>query len=253
MRVDAVLLNDELDILELRMQILDSVMDRFVVVESTVEFSGRPKPLYFEENKSKFSAWNDKIVHVKVTDTPDSGDNRWAREHFQRNTILRGLEECKHHDSVFMSDVDEIPDPNAVRKNRHGGYRQVYSMYYVNAVCTDENWVGTTCAYCSEYRHVSPQKVRNDRHALPVVQPGGWHFAYLMSTEQMHHKLGAFAHAEWDIPQIHASIEQRVSDLKDLFGAHEKPMRVVDVSSGYFPEYLKNNREKYSNLIKQPS
>jgi beta-1,4-mannosyl-glycoprotein beta-1,4-N-acetylglucosaminyltransferase len=249
-KIDAILLNDELDILELRLQTLDSVMDRFVVVESTVEFSGRPKPLYYEENKSKFAAWKDKICHIKVTDTPDSGDNRWAREHFQRNAILRGLEQFKNHDAVFMSDVDEIPDLEAVRKNRHGGYRQVYSMYYVNAVCTDENWVGTTCAYCSEYRHVSPQKVRNDRYVLPAVYPGGWHFAYLMSLEQMHHKLGAFAHAEWDTPQVHAAIEQRVSGLKDLFGAHEKPMQVVDVSSGYFPEYLKNNQSKYSKFIK---
>lgn len=253
MRVDTVLLNDELDILELRLQILDSVMDRFVVVESTVEFSGRPKPLYYEENKSKFAAWKDKIHHVKVADTPDSGCYRWAREHFQRNAILRGLEPFRNHDVVFMSDVDEIPDPDAAGKNRHGGYRQVYSMYYVNAVCTDENWVGTTCAYCSEYRHVSPQKVRNDRYALPAVQSGGWHFAYLMSIEQMHHKLGAFAHAEWDTPAVHAQIEQKVLDLKDLFGAHQKPMQVIDVDSGYFPEYLKRNQEKYSRLIKPPA
>jgi hypothetical protein len=250
MRIDTILLNNELDILELRLQILDPVMDRFVVVESTVEFSGRPKPLHFEENKSKFEAWKDKIHYIKVTDTPDSGNDRWAREHFQRNAILRGLECFKHHDVVFMSDVDEIPDLDAVRKNRHGGYRQVYSMYYVNAVCTDENWVGTTCGYCSEYRHVSPQKMRNDRYVLPAVQPGGWHFAYLMTTQQMHHKLGAFAHAEWDTPAVHAQIEQRVTDLKDLFGAHQKPMQVVNVSTGYFPEHLKSNQQKYSGFIK---
>lgn len=250
MKIDTVLLNDELDILELRMQILDPVMDRFVVVESTVEFSGRTKPLYFEENKSKFDAWKDKICHVIITDTPDTGNNRWAREHFQRNAILRGLDGFKNHDLVFLSDVDEIPDLDAVKKNRHGSYRQVYSMYYVNAVCTDESWVGTTAAYCAEYRHVSPQKFRNDRYHLPINQPGGWHFAYLMTTQQMHHKLGAFAHAEYDTPQVHSLIEQRVQDLKDLFGAHQKPMQVVDVSSGYFPEYLKNNQQKYAKFIK---
>ncbi len=250
MRIDTILLNNELDILELRLQILDSVMDCFVIVESTVEFSGRTKPLYFEDNKSKFANWKDKIVHVKVTDTPDSGDNRWMREYFQRNAILRGLEECRSHDVVFMSDVDEIPDLDAVKKNRHGGYRQVYSMYYVNAVCTDENWVGTTCGYCSEYRHISPQKMRNDRYVLPAVQPGGWHFAYLMTLEQMHRKLGAFAHAEWDTPVVHAAMDQRVAELKDLFGAHQKPMEVRDVNNGYFPEYLKNNQHQYANFIK---
>jgi len=250
MRVDAFLLNNELHILEMRLNILDPVMDRFVIVESTVEFSGRPKPLWFADNKERFAPWKDKIKHVIIDDTPDSGPNRWPREYFQRDAIIRGLRGCKTNDLVFMSDVDEIPDPEVVKLNRHGGYHQVYSMYYANTIRMEENWVGTTAMYYFQYQHMGCQRVRDNRYNFQRVDPGGWHFAYLMTSQEIRNKLGAFAHAEWDIPQIHTAIEQRITNLSDLFGVHKTPLKVLDVSSGYFPQYLTDNQQKYMNWIR---
>jgi beta-1,4-mannosyl-glycoprotein beta-1,4-N-acetylglucosaminyltransferase len=249
MRIDAFLLNTELDLLEFRLNVLDQVMDQFVIVESTVEFSGRPKPLYFADNKERFAPWKDKIKHVVISDTPDSGSNRWPREYFQREAIIRGLRGCKTNDLVFMSDVDEIPDPEAVKMNKHGGYHQIYSMYYANTVCATENWVGTTALYYFQYQHIGCQKVRNDRYSFQRVNPGGWHFAYMMNVQQIHEKLGAFAHAEHDTSQIHANIEKRISELRDLFGAHQEPLEITNIS-GYFPNYLKNNHHKYKSWIR---
>ena len=37
---------NELDILLLRMKVMNDVVDKFVISESTVTFSGMPKPLY---------------------------------------------------------------------------------------------------------------------------------------------------------------------------------------------------------------
>jgi len=249
MRVDAFLLNNELHILEMRLNILDPVMDQFVIVESTVEFSGRSKPLWYADNKERFSPWKDKIKHYVVNDTPDSGADRWPREYHQRGAIIRGLSGCKSNDLVYMSDVDEIPDPDVVRTNRHGGHRQVYSMYHVNAIVEAESWVGTTAMYYFQYQQLGMQQARNDRYKLSIIEHGGWHFAYLMTPQQMHEKLKAFAHAEHDNQNIHSVLEQRVSGLRDLFGAHQQPLKVVDVQSGYFPRHLKENQSKYESWI----
>jgi beta-1,4-mannosyl-glycoprotein beta-1,4-N-acetylglucosaminyltransferase len=249
MRVDAFLLNTESDLLELRLNILDPVMDQFVIVESTVEFSGRPKPLYFADNKERFAPWKDKIKHIVISDTPDSGANRWPREYFQRDAIIRGLRGCKTNDLVFMSDVDEIPDPETVKLNKHGGYHQIYSMYYANTVRAEENWVGTTALFYFQYQHMGCQRVRNDRHHFQRVDIGGWHFAYMMTTKEIQNKLGAFAHAGWDIPLIHSEAGHRRESLSDLFGVHKTPLKVINVSSGYFPQYLKDNQQKYSSWI----
>ena len=53
------------------MNVLNDVVDRFVISESTVTFSGKKKPLYFAENRERFSEFDDKIVHQIVQDTPD--------------------------------------------------------------------------------------------------------------------------------------------------------------------------------------
>tara|TARA_R110000868_G_scaffold276064_4_gene535712 strand:+ start:6561 stop:7322 length:762 start_codon:yes stop_codon:yes gene_type:complete len=251
MKIDTFLINDELDILELRLQVLDGIIDHFVLVESTVEFSGRIKPLYYNDNKHRFDNWNDKITHIIVNDTPDSGNNRWAREHFQRNAIIRGLNNCKNQDLVLMSDVDEIPDIDAIKSNKQGGYRQVYSMYYANVICATESWVGTTALKCSQYKLSGPQNIRNNRYTLPIVHPGGWHFSYMMTVDQIHSKLKAFSHSEYDIELIHSTIENQIDGLRDLFNAHEKPLEVIDIATGYFPDYLKNNLEKYTKFIKE--
>ena len=42
---------NELDLLEIRLNILDPIVDKFVLVESTQTFNRQPKPLYYQENK----------------------------------------------------------------------------------------------------------------------------------------------------------------------------------------------------------
>ena len=46
---------NELDLLELRMEILGDVVDYFVINEATITFTGNEKPLYFQENKERFA------------------------------------------------------------------------------------------------------------------------------------------------------------------------------------------------------
>ena len=45
---------NELDVLELRLNILDSVVDKFVLVEASKTQSLIDKPFYFEDNKDRF-------------------------------------------------------------------------------------------------------------------------------------------------------------------------------------------------------
>ena len=82
---DCFLFFNELDMLELRLRELGSVVDRFVLVESAWTFQGKRKPMIFKENQSRFARWADKIIHVAVHDDigpPAPGDHRapwWRR------------------------------------------------------------------------------------------------------------------------------------------------------------------------------
>ncbi len=67
MKYDVFRFFNELDLLELRLNILDAHVDYFVLVEATKTFSGLDKPLYYQENKERFAKWNHKIIHHIIT------------------------------------------------------------------------------------------------------------------------------------------------------------------------------------------
>ena len=84
---DLFLINTELDFLEIRLNELDQEVDYFVVLESATTFQMNPKPLYLQENLSRFRDFQHKIIH-RVLD--DSGakkipqDDTWERERYTR-------------------------------------------------------------------------------------------------------------------------------------------------------------------------
>ena len=82
---------NELDILKLRMHVLNDVVDKFVISEATVTFSGEKKPLYFQENREMFKEFEDKIIHKVVDDTP-MDTSAFMRDSHQKCAVARGLE-----------------------------------------------------------------------------------------------------------------------------------------------------------------
>jgi beta-1,4-mannosyl-glycoprotein beta-1,4-N-acetylglucosaminyltransferase len=112
---------NELELLKLRLEELYESVDYFVIVESPLSFTLKPKPLHFEENFHKFEKYKDKIIHIVINSFPDlTGDDEkdhWIREEYSRNAILyEGLINCKDDDVIFISDLDEIPNARVIPK-----------------------------------------------------------------------------------------------------------------------------------------
>lgn len=61
--LDAILMSSELDLLEIRMNELDPVVDNFLIVESNSTFTGLPKQTYFSQNRVRFAKFEHKIVY----------------------------------------------------------------------------------------------------------------------------------------------------------------------------------------------
>jgi|LauGreDrversion4_2_1035121.scaffolds.fasta_scaffold244077_2 beta-1,4-mannosyl-glycoprotein beta-1,4-N-acetylglucosaminyltransferase len=169
---DCFLFFNELDLLDIRLNLLNDVVDKFVIVESTITFSGKEKGLFFNENRHMFEKFNDKIIHIVVDDTPEnfnnisfiqnpstqkeifknkvlkylnesSGWNRnnpneiqWGREIYQRESIINGLLDCSDNDLIIISDVDEIPNPLELIKIKDSNQSDVFefkqNMFYYN-------------------------------------------------------------------------------------------------------------------------
>lgn len=211
---------NELDLLEIRLRTLSDVVDRFVLAESRYTHTGNPKPLYYQENAARFAAFADRIIHVVAPDPDDlrydANDQRpsWVRENAQRNaTIDAILPQLRDDDLLIVSDLDEIPAPDAVRAARRIGrpvaFRQKMYYYFANyRNCTSPYWYGSIAltyrAFKAPrtYAHLdtgiafpsaraaapSASKVRALRK-LKVMRNGGWHFSYLGGVSGIREKL----------------------------------------------------------------
>jgi len=149
---DCFLFFNELDLLEIRLNILNECVDYFVIVESAITFQGEEKEYLFEKNLSRFAKFKNKIIHFKVEkysldfvnlpymvdiqstdekilnaiyghiDTcPDFDKQKefwWGNEFYQRECIMRALAVANpaQDDLILLSDVDEIPNPETVSK-----------------------------------------------------------------------------------------------------------------------------------------
>ena len=116
--LDTFIFYNELDLLLYRLSTLYDVIDHFVIVESTLTFTGKQKPLYYQENISKFERFSDKIIYILVDDLIEEKNiniknkDQWRNEYHQRNSIDKGISllNLNNDDLIIISDVDEIPD-----------------------------------------------------------------------------------------------------------------------------------------------
>ena len=267
---------NELDILKLRMQILSPYVDKFVLEESTVTFSGKQKEMLFAKNREMFREFEDKIVYIAVDNSPMSGVTTHERDKFQKNQLIRGLQACRPDDIVIFSDVDEIPKPETLQKilrefDPHKIYHLAQSMFYCFLDMEEvsgnllsitgefpgikqKQWLGTKiCSFANlpeegivYLREVSP----GDRRSVRVAD-GGWHFGYMGGDRDVAKRIGdkvqAAAHQEYNKSRYLNEAVDRLLCGEDIFGRNARFVRVpIDES---YPAYLREHQEEYAFLI----
>ncbi|MFZ4648190.1 MAG: hypothetical protein ACOYMB_00980 [Patescibacteria group bacterium] len=135
---------NELDLLEMRLNILDKDVDYFVIVEATSTHSGKDKELFFEMNKERFSKFSKKIIHIVVRDMPViDGSDRWILENFQRNAVMRGLLDCGKDDIILISDLDEIPNLEHIENIKSSLIANSKSDYFYNFYISIRNYLNS--------------------------------------------------------------------------------------------------------------
>ena len=279
---------NELELLEMRLHELAGVVDRFVLVEATQTHTNKPKPLHYRENRDRFSAFHDKIIHVVVDDMPQSSD-AWIPENFQRKCIARGLTGCRPDDYILVSDLDEIPRadvvermtreipfhegliPNAVhgflnsgpvkavfhrrgfrrrlRKNHPFIWKFRQVLFRHFINCRSIDPGFTFGTRMLRYRDFScAEEIRHSGYK--IVENAGWHFSWMGGVERIRQKLAAYAHQERNVPRNAEAgrIEQSIGEGR-LFFNPENRLEFVPLDD-FFPRYVLENREKFATWIK---
>lgn len=240
--IDTFIFYNELDLLFYRLSILDDHVDSFILVESTHTFSGKDKPLFYQENKSMFEKFNHKIIHIVVNDFPYkfpninySNNQQWENEYYQRNCIKNGLDTIidilDENDIILTSDVDEIPNPDILIKAKNNNLffdhnslnRLALDMYYYNLyyrVGEGSNWHGiklfTKKAYNTINLSFQQMRLWEHSHIVNIIEKGGWHLSYFGDIQFILNKLNSFSHQEYNNTSYTENIDDKIKNGVNL-------------------------------------
>jgi glycosyl transferase family 17 len=206
---DTFIFRDELDLLEARLTELDGAVYRHVLAEAPIDHQGNPKPLHYAENKERFSAWQDKIIHVVADDLGD-GDPT-SKDHAQRDALFRGLGDYGPDDILLHSDADEIPRPEVLQKAP--GHLLLMRNHVLAVNLLEPGWWGGLAGAAPGERPARMYDIRALRHdvASSFIHDAGWHFTWLGGPDAMRRKVRAFAEPAFeDMRQL---IEDHAEDF----------------------------------------
>jgi len=278
---------NELDLLELRLEMLDPYVDQFVLIECVETFSGKQKPLYFQDNKERFSKYLHKIYHHVTYDPPKSfedlqqrivtarpeidkgikdlwiqalttsnvpkGEVHWLKEFYQKEMIRFAIENAgaEEEDLIFVTDLDEYWNPELDYTNieDHKIYklRQLAYSGYMN-IRSSESWAGTLLTKYKNIEGACLNHLRtHSKTPYEYIDNGGWHFTFMGGEQQVKMKLEAYGHQEYNNDGIKNNVKLLLEQGKDVLGRNEFRFWIDE---SQLPKYLIDNKDKYKQYFK---
>tara|TARA_B100001109_G_scaffold252249_1_gene247911 strand:+ start:233 stop:1120 length:888 start_codon:yes stop_codon:yes gene_type:complete len=231
--------------LDIRFNILNEFVDKFIIVESKFSHSGEQKKLNFDINK--FQKFKDKIEYLIIENEPDGiiENIENSSEIKRKNSLLRieqsydfimnALDDVDDNDLVCLSDNDEIPNFNSEYFKKSNNdifiFKQLFFYYKFNLFYDLIPWYGTKA--CKKKKLLSFSWLRNLKNKkypfwrvdtlfsnlkhmnLQIVEDGGWHFTNIKTAKDIYTKLSNFGHHnEFDVSGISVEDIQKCIDNK---------------------------------------
>ena len=290
---DVFLFGYELDLLEIRMNILDPYVDYFVFSEGGKTFSGEDKGFVFKKTDKRFKKFKDKIIYTKIEEPTQEElqakgiqynvkRESFMRDTFYKDSIMEVLKEhCADDDVIVWSDLDEVPNPEVlenlsdfykpgtVYNFAQDNYQAALNWFETTGTITSQTldfsyeeegprWIGTKmCDFATLKKYTLTQM----RQELPRennlrIHPGGWHWSTVgcdcecTMYDRVMKKIKSSAHTELNNERLIGELEQRLKDGRSPLGQDNAAYCITHFDEDRFPQYLLDNKEKYSYLIK---
>ena len=257
--------------MDLRFNVLNNYVDKFIVSEATFTHSGNPKKIKF--NPNNFKKFKNKIIHIIVDDDPvskinkDTNDpglkrlNSIKRIEFQRNEIFKAIDKTNDNDYVIYSDNDEIPNLDNIDLSKNKSkivlFKQKLYYYKFNLSYPKVDWFGSKACKIKYLKNISwLRNIKTKKYNLlrldtlfsdtkyinlKIVENGGWHFTNLKTPEELYRKyLNDEMHSEFEINEVNLKdIENKVVEKKVNYN------HFIDSRSS-----IQDKQENQFNLIK---
>ncbi|GMH23915.1 hypothetical protein Nepgr_025758 [Nepenthes gracilis] len=265
---DAVLFNNEVDMLLIRWKELHPYVTQFVLLESNSTFTGIPKPFLFRIHRDKFKFVEPRLTYGTIGGRFKKGENPFVEEAYQRVALdhlirLAGIDE---DDLLIMSDVDEIPSRHTVNLLRWCDeippilhLRLKNYLYSFEFKVDDNSWRASVHKY-------QPGKTRyaHFRQTDYILSDAGWHCSFCFRyIHEFIFKMKAYSHTD-RVRFPHYLNPQRIQDIickgTNLFDMFPEEYTFRDIigklgpiprsySAVHLPIYLMQNGDKYKYLF----
>tara|TARA_Y100000591_G_scaffold175850_1_gene151900 strand:+ start:3063 stop:3947 length:885 start_codon:yes stop_codon:yes gene_type:complete len=260
--------------MDVRFNILNPFVHKFIVVESKFSHSGKEKKLNFDINK--FVKFKDKIIYLVIENEPDglinsenlsSGDKRMnsiKRIEQSYNFMSKGIVSANDDDLICISDNDEIPNFNSkdfeTSKNNIFIFEQLFFYYKFNLFYDLIPWYGTKACKKKYLKSFSwLRNLKNKKYPywridalfsnlkqrdLQIVKNGGWHFTNVKTPEEIFEKLSNFGHHN-EFEESGISINDIKESIKNKFVNYDHSADLRKNNKYGFKYKLKNIEDKY--------
>ena len=287
--IDTTTFFEENMMMDIRFNILNPYVDKFILCESLYTHSGKKKDINF--NIKDYPKFKNKIVHLilknqpldliekKILTTQEKRYNSILRIRDQRNYIMSFLKEFSPDDYIIYSDNDEIPDLEKFdlksSKKKYIIFNQQMFYYKLNLNLPNLSWYGSKACKLKflnsidllrniknkEYSFMRIDTLFSDnkQNSVEIVKNGGWHFSNLKSYKDLEKKyLNDENHAEYEtqnisITKIQENIKRQVvpynHNAKKNSANRFEETKLIKVENDVLPDYIKENLNKFKNWI----
>lgn len=187
---------NEIELLETRVELLFGSVTEHVVIEGDRTHQGADKPMNLWRH-----SFGDNVRRYTVELPDGEGDAaNWQREHIQRNCLATYLQHLNPADLVISTDLDEIPDPEAIPRiieaTAFGPVSLEMRMFYYGLQWENRSrWYHPKAARWGDINgKMTLTELRMG--AGSILPNAGWHVSYWGGEARRLAKVEAFAHAE---------------------------------------------------------
>ncbi len=240
---DCITYYNEPMLFDLRLNVLNNYVDKFIVIEAKHSHSGKKKNLNFDIDS--YQNFKDKIIYKVIENEPegiikiDSTDTAINQSNQKRLNSLKRIEqsydtaiEClkdANPDDIFsLNDSDEIPKYENFNfkgiKNDLLIAKLKLCYFKFNLYYDLHPWFGTRACKIKNLlsptwlKYVKPKKYpfwridtffsKTKYTNIRIIEDGGWHFSNLKTPEDIEDKMLNFGH--------HNEVEDSGIGLKDI-------------------------------------
>jgi len=227
---DCITYYDEEILFDLRCNILNKIVDYFVVVEAKFTHTGKKKKLNFDIKK--FKKFKKKIIYHVIDKEPNDlltsplqeKNNLYFLRHNSLKRINQSYEETlvpikniiKPNDYFILSDSDEIPKISKSlffnNQNKIILFKQKFFYYKFNLFYDLVPWFGSkACQYKNLKNPTWLRYIKSKKYSIfridtifsqqkyfsvNIIDDGGWHFSNLKPLNQIIKKLHNSGHSD---------------------------------------------------------